>query len=187
MSRKKIPDLHSHARDVAESIQRERPDLDPSDYLYWIYIMRLGRILDQVDDRRCRTRFKISGADMRVLYALRRAGSPYTRRPTELFRSLLVTSGAITKQVDRLVKLKLVNRSPDPIHSGSFLVSLTARGLKMADDSLTSLAEAAKPSKTSSLSRAEHDTMCALCEKMLLDLEQVDRAPADRRPLRRAK
>lgn len=176
MSRKKIPELHSHARDVAESIQRERPDLDPSDYLYWVYIMRLGRILDQVDDRRCRTLFGISGADMRVLYALRRAGSPYTRRPTELFRSLLVTSGAITKQVDRLVDLKLVKRSPDPINSGSFLVSLTARGLKMADDALTSLAEFAKPSKTSSLSRAEHDTMCALCEKMLLDLEKVTHA-----------
>ena len=115
MSRRKIADLHSHARDVAESIQRERPDLDPSDYLYWIYIMRLGRILDQVDDQRCRAKFGISGADMRVLYALRRAGAPYSRRPTELFRSLLVTSGAITKQVDRLVKLKLVKRSPDPL------------------------------------------------------------------------
>ena len=111
---------------------------------------------------------------MRVLYALRRAGAPYSRRPTELFRALLVTSGAITKQVDRLVKLKLVKRSPDPANKGSFLVNLTARGLKMADDALTALAEFARPSKTSSLSRVEHDMMCALCEKMLLDLEKMD-------------
>lgn len=173
MPRKKITDPHSHARDVTESIQRERPDLDPSDYLYWIYILRLGRILDQVDDRRCRANFGISGADMRVLYALRRAGAPYRRRPTELFRSLLVTSGAITKQVDRLIKLKLVKRSLDGANNGSFVVSLTARGLQMADDSLTALAEFAKPSDTSSLSRAEHDMMCSLCEKMLLDLEKI--------------
>lgn len=176
MPRKKITELHSHARDVADSIQRERPDLDPSDYLYWIYLMRLGRILDRVDDQRCRAKFGLSGADMRVLYALRRAGAPYCRRPTELFRSLLVTSGAITKQVDRLAKLKLVKRSRDPADNGSFLVSLTPQGLKMADQSLSALAAFAKPSKTSSLTRAEHDTMCTLCEKMLLDLEKLDRS-----------
>ena len=174
MPRKRIAVPHSHARDVAESIRRERPDLNPSDYLYWIYLRRLGHILDQVDDRRCRSRFGVSSADMRVLYALRRAGAPYSRRPTELFRSLLVTSGAVTKQVDRLAKLKLVKRSPDPANKASFLVSLTARGLKVADDSLTALAEFARPSKTSSLSRVEHDMMCALCEKMLLDLEKTD-------------
>jgi DNA-binding MarR family transcriptional regulator len=173
MPRKRIAAPHSHARDVAESIRRERPDLDPSDYLYCIYIMRLGRMLDRVDDQRCRTLFGISGADMRVLYALRRAGAPYARRPTELFRSILVTSGAITKQVDRLARLKLVKRLPDVAGNGSFLVSLTARGLKVADDSLTAMAKFARPSKTSSLSRAEHDKMCALCEKMLLDLEKV--------------
>jgi len=103
---------------------------------------------------------------MRVLYALLRAGVPYSRKPTELFRSLLVTSGAITKQVDRLVELKLVQRTPEAVR-------LTARGQKVANDSLTRLAQFAKPSKTSSLSRAEHDTICALCEKMLLDLEKI--------------
>jgi DNA-binding MarR family transcriptional regulator len=142
MPRKKIEGPHSHARDVAESIKRERPDLDPSDYLYWIYIVRLGRILARVDDQRCRAKFGISGADMRVLYALLRAGAPYSRKPTELFRSLLVTSGAITKQVDRLVELKLVQRTPEAVR-------LTARGQKVANDSLTRLAQFAKPSKTS--------------------------------------
>jgi DNA-binding MarR family transcriptional regulator len=173
MPRQKIPNPQSHAKDVAESIKRERPDLDPSDYLYLIYIMRLGRILGHVDDQRCRKNYGISGADMRVLYALRRAGAPYSRRPTELFRSLLVTSGAITKQVDRLVRLKLVSRSADPSSKGSFLVSLTKKGKNVADSALTSLAKFARPSKRSSLSRAEHDKMCALCEKMLLDLEKI--------------
>jgi DNA-binding MarR family transcriptional regulator len=172
MPRRKIAEPHSHARDVAEQLKRERPDLDQSDYLYWIYLVRVGRILAGVDDRRCRANFGISGADMRVLYALRRAGHPYSRRPTELFRSLLVTSGAVTKQVDRLVGLKLVQRLPDPVNNGSFLIRLTAKGVKMANDSLSALAEFARPSKTSSLSRVEHDMMCALCEKMLLDLEK---------------
>src|SRR5690606_34252964 len=95
----------SHVQDIAESWRRERPDLDLQDFLLAIFAMRLGRKVDDKYDRMCRERWKISGADMRVLFALRRAGKPYARRPTDLFRALLVTSGAITKQVDRLIDL----------------------------------------------------------------------------------
>ena len=76
---------------------------------------------------------------MRVLFALRRAGSPFTRRPTDLFRALLVTSGAITKQVDRLSKKGIVERlSRESEVSG---VRLTAKGLRMADAATDLLAK----------------------------------------------
>src|SRR3546814_265758 len=100
MSRPRVAHNRGHTRHIAETLKNERPDLDPADYLYLVYANRVGRILEAVDDKHCRTEFGISAADMRVLFALRRAPPSYALRPTELFRSLLVTSGAITKQVD---------------------------------------------------------------------------------------
>jgi DNA-binding MarR family transcriptional regulator len=126
-----LKDLIGHTLGIEESWQRERPDLDLGDFLLAIYIMRLGRILDDAYDKICRKRFGISGADMRVLFALRRAGKPYLRRPTALFSALLVTSGAMTKQVDRLAELQLVERLPGPRKTGG--VQLTAKGLKVAN------------------------------------------------------
>src|SRR3546814_12170068 len=91
MSRPRVAHNRGHTRHIAETLKNERPDLDPADYLYLVYANRVGRILEAVDDKHCRTEFGISAADMRVLFALRRAPPSYALRPTELFRSLLVT------------------------------------------------------------------------------------------------
>ena len=82
----------------------------------------------------------MSAADLRVLLALRRVGPPYSRRPTDLFRALLVTSGAVTKQVDRLEKRRLVKRLPDQSYGGGFQVQLTETGLKLADKVVAAIA-----------------------------------------------
>ena len=111
----------------------QRPDLDLNEFLLGIVLNRIGRMLEASFDRMCRTKFGVSGPDMRVLFALRRHGAPYALRPTDLFRALLVTSGAITKQVDRLKALGLVERLPDPEYAGGFQVHLTSAGLEVAD------------------------------------------------------
>ena len=131
----------SHIQDVVASWERERPDLDLSNFLLAICVMRLGRVVDDAYDRLCWARYGVSGADMRVLFALRRAGKPYARRPTDLFKALLVTSGAITKQVDRLRKLGFVDRIDDPSYSGGALIALTAKGLKATNAATELLAE----------------------------------------------
>ena len=66
----------SHIGKITREWKTERPDLDLSDFLFQIYVMRLGRMVDQAYDRMCRARFGISGSDMRVLLALRRSGPP---------------------------------------------------------------------------------------------------------------
>jgi len=119
---------------------RERPDLDLSNFLLSIYLMRLGRVIEQAFDTMCRKRYGISGSDMRVLFALRRGGRPYAQRPTDLFRALLVTSGAVTKKVDRLADLDLVERMPDPDNQGGFLVHLTRKGQQVAEDGVEQVA-----------------------------------------------
>jgi DNA-binding MarR family transcriptional regulator len=171
MARPKVNQPKSRAGEIAESLKRERPDLDPTDYLYLLYAQRVGRILEIVDDRHCRSEYGVSASDMRVLYALRRAGSKYTLRPTELFRSLLVTSGAITKQVDRLAAMGHVDRIQGPPKSGGFLIRLTAKGKRTADQGLTSLVHSSVAS-INRLTRAERGMLCVALEKVLLDLEE---------------
>src|SRR4051812_20506242 len=84
--------------EITADWRRERPDLDLDKLLLAIYLQRLGILISNDFARYCQTQFKMSAADLRVLLALRRVGPPYSRRPTDLFRALLVTSGAVTKQ-----------------------------------------------------------------------------------------
>src|SRR5258708_17785494 len=121
--------------------QRERGDLDLSNFLLAIYLMRLGSVIERDFDGLCQQRYRISGSDMRVLFALRRGGPPYVKRPTDLFKALLVTSGAMTKKVDRLASLGMVERVKDPGHLGGFLIRLTKKGGQGADEMGEALAK----------------------------------------------
>ena len=167
----------SHIEDVVESWRRERPDLDLGDFLLAILVMRLGRQVDDKYDRLCRERYKISGADMRVLFALRRAGKPYSRRPTDLFRALLVTSGAITKQVDRLIQLGFVVReTEDNEDNARFRIQLTAAGLRVVNQA-TELLSKNSPLRSglAALTRAEATTLERLLPKVLIGLEAAEK------------
>ena len=55
-------------------------------------------------------------------------------RPTDIFQYLLITAGAVTKQVDRLSIRGFVKRKPDPGHAGGTLVQLTKKGIAIANE-----------------------------------------------------
>src|SRR5204862_7772028 len=97
---------------VLKQWRAERPDLDP------LPIAVVGRILHRagscertVNDALADHGLALSGFD--VLAALRRTGSPYSMTPTELMRSVMLTSGAMTNRIDRLEAKGLVIRSRD--------------------------------------------------------------------------
>ena len=130
----------SHVELITRQWQQERGELELENFLLSIYFMRLGTLVERAYDRMCREACGVSGGDMRVLLALRRGGPPYLKRPTDLFRALLVTSGAITKKIDRLSGAGYVERQPDPGHQGGCLIRLTKRGLLVVDDAVERLA-----------------------------------------------
>jgi DNA-binding MarR family transcriptional regulator len=111
----------------------ERPDLDPSPMLVVGRISRLAQLLDT----ELRAPFAEAGlgqGDFDVLAALRRAGAPYARTPQQLLASLMVTSGAVTKQVDRLAGKGLVTREVNPDDRRGRSIALTATGLALVDE-----------------------------------------------------
>jgi DNA-binding MarR family transcriptional regulator len=172
----KATGVRSHVEDVMESWRRERPDLDLSVFLLAIIAMRLGRRVDDKYDRLCRERYNISGADMRVLFALRRAGKPYARRPTDLFRALLVTSGAMTEQVDRLVEIGFVVREADQSDDNARVrIQLTPAGLRVVNQATDLLSKHSPLAPgLAALSRTDLATVERLLPKVLIALEAAD-------------
>jgi DNA-binding MarR family transcriptional regulator len=80
--------------------------------------------------------FGLTGAEFDVLATLRRSGKPYRLKPNELSRSLLLSTGGTSNVVNRLESGGLVERTPDPDDGRSTLISLTAKGITLAEDAL---------------------------------------------------
>ena len=75
----------------------------------------------------------LQSGDFLVIMSLHRHDRGEGMRPTELFRSLLVTSGAITKRLDRLEALGLLERVQSCEDRRSNLVRLTPAGARIAE------------------------------------------------------
>jgi DNA-binding MarR family transcriptional regulator len=118
---------------IVEQWKRERPELDATPMLV---IGRLFRLTDALDQQ-LRPPFRdagLGGGDFDVLAALRRAGEPYALSAGELSRTALVTTGAISKRVDRLEARGLVGRSVAEGDSRGRLITLTAAGVAVTDE-----------------------------------------------------
>jgi DNA-binding MarR family transcriptional regulator len=155
--------------------QREYGNLDLSNFLLAVYFMRLGTLVELAFDKMCQERWGISGSDMRVLLALRRSGHPYAKRPTDLYRSLLVTSGAITKKIDRLASLGMVERQPDPCHGGGSIVLLTRKGLDVVEKAIVKLAEESSIAPAMAhFTEAERASGTEFCLRTLALMEELN-------------
>lgn len=118
--------------EIADQWRRERPDLDPSPLLVIGRIQHLAERLDTV----LRPPFAevgLGNGDFDVLAALRRAGRPFELTPTQLGEQMLVTSGAVTKRVDRLLAQGLVSRSIAETDARGRVVALTPAGRRLVD------------------------------------------------------
>ncbi|MDI3402227.1 MarR family winged helix-turn-helix transcriptional regulator [Streptomyces cavernicola] len=118
---------------IVDQWRRERPDLDATPMLV---VGRLFALTDALDQR-LRPPFAAAGlgnGDFDVLAALRRSGKPFALSAGELSRTVLVTTGAITKRVDRLASRGLVNRSVTANDSRGRLITLTAEGVAVTDE-----------------------------------------------------
>lgn len=63
-----------------------------------------------------------------VLATLQRCGPPYRLSPTELYKSLMVSSGGLTHRLKRLESAGLIRRTPSPDDGRSRIVELTEDG-----------------------------------------------------------
>lgn len=112
--------------------RRERPDLDVSPQAV---IGRLHRLADRLtaELRIVYDRYGLGEGEFDVLCALRRAGEPFERAPGELAAHTMVTTGAMTKRIDRLERSGLVTRRRAGDDGRARIVALTPAGLDLVD------------------------------------------------------
>ncbi|MFB7081706.1 MarR family winged helix-turn-helix transcriptional regulator [Streptomyces sp. NPDC056308] len=129
------PPLDRIAR-IQSEWARERPDVDVSPLGV---IGRLHRLAGMLTEQLCVVyrRFGLSEGEFDVLAALRRAGEPFERAPGELAVHTMVTTGAMTKRIDRLERDGLVTRRRSAGDGRGRVVALTPAGRELIDRAFT--------------------------------------------------
>ena len=77
--------------------------------------------------------YGLSEGEFDVLSALRRAGAPFERAPSELAKHTMVTTSAITKRIDRLESAGFVRRWQSDSDGRGRVVGLTEAGVALID------------------------------------------------------
>jgi DNA-binding MarR family transcriptional regulator len=145
-----------------------RPDVDIRVLSVIVETYRLGQAIENEFRAYSQREFGLGTGDVRILLALRRSGATPPLRATDLFQSLLVSSGAVTKQIDRLERQGYVRRDRDPKQKNQRLISLTASGRAIADKAISDIVGAFVVSKAiAALPAAEVDRLIATIERLL--------------------
>ncbi len=125
-----------HVGWIMEQWRRERPDLDPSPQGV---IGRLHRIAARLTEELVVVygQHGLGEGEFDVLATLRRVGPPYELTPTDLAAQTMVSSGAVTKRVDRCVEQGWVSRRVSDKDGRGRVVALTPAGVEVIDAAFT--------------------------------------------------
>lgn len=151
---------------LIEQWRREMPGL-PVDAME--LIARLGRVA-ALGERKIAEeigRFGLKVGEFDVLAALRRAGTSVT--PTELYRSLMLSSGGMTHRIDRLESAGLVERREDERDRRGYRIALTRKGRELIEKAVVAHVEN-EERLLAALGKSERDTLNGLLRKLLQSL-----------------
>ncbi|MER3389610.1 MAG: MarR family transcriptional regulator [Microcella sp.] len=129
----RLSDDLDHVARIQQEWARERPEVDVSPQGV---IGRLHRLADWLTEELAVV-FRdagLSAGEFDVLATLRRAGAPFERTPGDLAESTMITSGGLTKRVDRLEHAGLVTRRPSERDGRGRVVALTPTGRALVDE-----------------------------------------------------
>lgn len=149
--------------------QQERPDLDVSPMGV---IGRMGRLSKHLNQALQATfsDFSLTGGEFDVLATLRRSGQPYQLSPTELFSTLMVSSGTMTHRIDLLEHAELVKRIPDPRDRRGTLILLTDKGFHLIEQAVEAHVDNGHRI-LSVLDASEREVLIQLLRKLLASFE----------------
>jgi DNA-binding MarR family transcriptional regulator len=118
-------------------------------------------------------RHGLDAGEFYVLSALRRAGAPYRLRPTEIFRSLMISSGGLTDRLSRLERAGLVRRIGSAEDKRSLLVELTAEGRARVERAFRE-DMALENTLVADLEPQEREQLVRLLRKLSIALERAE-------------
>ncbi|WP_157946044.1 MarR family winged helix-turn-helix transcriptional regulator [Vibrio gangliei] len=134
--------------------------------------LRLHRISDylKADVQQHLAPYQLQQADFSILISLYRQGKPYNTSPTLLYKTMLFSSGGLTKVLARVEEKQLIERIDNPEDKRSKLVQLTEIGLQTIESILDKLQQS-RQQKLSCLNAQEQKQFEELLTKILNDWE----------------
>lgn len=118
--------------------------------------------------------FGLDRGEFDVIATLRRSGAPYKLTPTELYTSLMISSGGLTHRLDRLQKSGLILRERSAMDGRSMVVGLTEEGIRLAEAAFCA-DMGSEASYLTDLNAQERHDLAALLRKLLGSLERRDK------------
>lgn len=160
------------ARDAVDRVldqwRAQRPDLDVAPMGVIGRLSRATRVLERRLQENF-ARFGLQSWEFDVLATLRRSGEPYRLTAGQLVEAAMVTSGAITNRIDRLVERGLVTRDTDPTNRRSVLITLTPAGLRLVDEVVVAHVDT-ENDLLSTLTANQRDQLARLLRTLLIGL-----------------
>jgi DNA-binding MarR family transcriptional regulator len=155
---------------IHERWKRERPGVDTAGFEAIGRILLLAKHLQNSAAARLGT-MELDLWAFDVLAALWQEGPPYHLSPTELCKSAMLSSGAMTNRLDRLEAAGLVTRQPDPDDRRGLIIELTPKGKALVDQAIVARLEEANDA-ASTLTESERNDLVRILRKLLAAVER---------------
>lgn len=165
-------DASDHVERLRGQWAREAADIDTSPMTILGRAYRLSNLVRPSIEATF-ARFGLDRGEFDVISTLRRSGPPYKLTPTELYRSLMISSGGLSHRLVRLEKSGLVTREKSTEDGRSFLVALTPEGQRRAEEAFRAdMADELRFIEV--LSTEKRVALSALLRELLIGVEEMD-------------
>jgi DNA-binding MarR family transcriptional regulator len=145
-----------------------RPDLDPSPLALVGRVIVLAQRLEQSVGRAL-AKHGLTLGQFDILATLRRHGPRGGLTPSELLRSVVLSSGGMTARLDKLEEAGWISRVADAQDRRKVVIELTPKGRRLIDAATATRFEEAR-SSLPPLSDHEQSTLAALLRRWLTGL-----------------
>jgi DNA-binding MarR family transcriptional regulator len=145
--------------------RRERPEIDCSGKAVTGRILRLGEMFMAAMNRNM-AQFGVKYSHYAIIGTLRAAGKPYRMSPTELYNTLMITSGGVSNLLKKVEDLGYVRRLTDTDDGRRVIVELTERGFELSEKAMLAQAELERR-LVSCLARPEQENLAGLLRRLI--------------------
>lgn len=158
--------IEDHVDRLRRQWARELPDLNTEPMAILGRAMRLANMVRPSIEATF-AGFDLDRGEFDVIATLRRSGPPYRLTPTEMYTSLMISSGGLTHRLDRLEKAGLIRREKSPHDGRSMLVALTDKGIARAEEAFRT-DMASELTFLEALDSTEREQLAGLLRKLIL-------------------
>ena len=159
---------------IAQLLDRMRANWPQSATRETEVILGLFRLGELINDRteKIVAGFNLSLASFEVLATLRSHPAPHILSPTDLYKSVMITSGGMTKVLKHLEANSWVVRLDNDQDRRSKLVQLTEAGARQAEESMMAVTESDRALFSTALDGKDLESLREILSRAVPKLEQ---------------